>query len=465
MTDKEDIKIPVDIINQLAIILRTAQLHDSNNIAVLNAIDRFIATVNPRIDHNKPLLLEFRGEFFYINETRVRYSMEYLLNFNFLIKEFKRRALGSIVINSPLTTEDMQLFLEAFISSTFSDKPFDTLLNGIAQIESINVGPPPKIKEDETSDIRKMVKTTYFNAVSYIKGTANKIKMGEKVGIKKAKRIVESIVDILLQEEDLLISMTTIKDYDDYTYHHSVNVSIITLSLGHRLGLSRKALAELGVAALFHDIGKINVPLELLNKSTKFNEDEWRVMKMHPYWGVRELLKLKGVDNTSMRAAIVAFEHHLNCDASGYPKVSTPTELDFYSKIVSLADRYDAMTSSRVYARTPMAPDKALSVMMIEEAGTKLDPLLFKFFINMIGVFPIGTLVLLDTKELGLVYKSNTMFQDRPKILIITDKEGNRIKVPVVDLTEKDPNSKYLRTIVKTMDPHKYNINLAKYLL
>ena len=111
-----------------------------------------------------------------------------------------------------------------------------------------------------------------------------------------------------------------------------------------------------------------------------------------------------------------------------------------------------------------MAPDKALSIMM-ERAGTQLDPLLFKFFINMVGVFPIGTLVMLDTKELGLVYESGVVSAERPRVLIIVDNKGERVQGPVTDLTEKDKNGKYYRSIVKTLDPNKYKINLAEYLL
>jgi hypothetical protein len=154
----------------------------------------------------------------------------------------------------------------------------------------------------------------------------------------------------------------------------------------------------------------------------------------------------------------------MNYDFSGYPKVRKYAELDLYSRIVSLADQYDAMTSSRVYSRIPMSPDKALSIMM-DRAGTQLDPLLFKFFINMVGVFPIGTLVMLDTKELGLVYESEVVFLDRPRVLIIIDSKGSRVQGPVVKLTEKDESGKYYRSIVKTLDPNKYRINLAEYLL
>jgi HD-GYP domain-containing protein (c-di-GMP phosphodiesterase class II) len=188
-------------------------------------------------------------------------------------------------------------------------------------------------------------------------------------------------------------------------------------------------------------------------------------MKRHPVWGVKAILKLRGLDSTAIRSAIVAFEHHMNFDLSGYPKVrKNYSELDFYSRIVSLVDQYDAMTSSRVYSRIPLSPDKALSIMM-ERAGTQLDPLLFKFFINMVGIFPLGTLVMLDSREMGLVYESDIVFADRPRVLIIIDKKGDRVNGPVVSLTEKDGNGRYYRSIVKTLDPNKYKINLAEYLL
>ena len=148
----------------------------------------------------------------------------------------------------------------------------------------------------------------------------------------------------------------------------------------------------------------------------------------------------------------------------GTLKRENHSELDFYSKIISLVDQYDGMTSARVYSRIPMPPDRALSLMM-ERAGTQLDPILFKFFINMIGVFPVGTLVMLDTRELGLVYQSDTVFLDRPKVLVVISSKGEKADRYFVDLTEKASDGKFLRTIVKTMDPNKYRINLAEYLL
>lgn len=462
--DKELNKSAQDIINQLSVILRTAQIHDPGNIAVITAIEKFILLINDLLSGERSIVLEIRGEFFYINDDRIRYSLEYLLNFDFLIREFRKREIGTVTFKGAIKPADVRLFLNAFIAAGFSDTPYDKISNIMAESGNIEVDRLKKLVEGEEVDNRKVVKRAYYNAVSYSKGVMTKIKSGEKINVRKAKRIVESMVDQLLEEEKLLLGMTAIKDYDEYTYYHSVNVSILSIALGQRLGLSKKMLTELGLVAFFHDIGKIEIPSEVLNKSTNFNEDEWKLIKRHPVWGVKAILKLRGLDITSIRSAIVAFEHHINFDLSGYPKVGKYPELDFYSKIVSLVDQYDAMTSSRVYSRIPLSPDKALSVMM-ERASTQLDPLLFKFFINMVGVFPIGTLVMLDTKELGLVYESDVVFADRPRVLIIIDKKGQRVNGPVVNLTEKDETGKYYRSVVKTLDPNKYKINLAEYLM
>jgi HD-GYP domain-containing protein (c-di-GMP phosphodiesterase class II) len=471
MADREEAEIlrnAKDIINHLAVVIRTSQIHNPGNVTVLKAIDRFVSTVNPLLTMlhttHQPLVLELIGEFFYLNDMRVRLPMEYLLNFNFLIREFRKKGLGRITLQRAVTSGDIKKFLEVFIASSFSQEPFNILSEGMAQSDFIRVGPLRKFSEEGCGDIKRFVKKTYFNAVSFSKGVINKIKSGEKISLRKAKRVVESMVDMILGEEELLLGMTAIKDYDQYTYHHSVNVSILSIALGQRLGLNRKALTELGLVALFHDIGKIEVPAEILNKTTNFTEEEWRVIKRHPFWGVHAILKLKGIDVTSTRTAIVAFEHHLNYNLTGYPSVSRRFEINFYSKIVSLADQYDAITSSRVYSRVPMPPDKALSVMA-EKAGSELDPLLFKFFINMIGVFPTGTLVLLDTRELGLVHGSNSTFYDRPRVMIIVDSRGNRVNGNLVDLTEKDASGMYVRSIIKTLDPNKYRISLAEYLM
>jgi HD-GYP domain-containing protein (c-di-GMP phosphodiesterase class II) len=453
-----------ELINQLAIIIRNAYFHSLDNVAVQSAMDRLIELIDPVFAEDNLAKIELLGEYFYLNDTRVRYPVELMLNFDYLIREFRRRGLGSVTFSPGINKEHLKFFVKAFIDVAYLNTPFEAMVAKLEDVDTIDVGPLKHVSEEEGLDRRRIVKKTYFNAVSFTKGIITKLRAGEKVSIKKAKRVIESMVNMILEEEQLLLGMTAIKDYDEYTYHHSVNVSILSIAIGQKIGLQRRALTELGIVALFHDIGKMEIPKEILNKPTAFTDEEWKIIKRHPYWGFLTILKIKGIDNITMRSAIVAFEHHMHMNFSGYPKIKTQIPLDFYTKIVSIADQYDAMTSSRVYSRVPLQPDRALSIMM-DRAGTQIDPVLFKFFVNMVGVYPVGSLVLLDTKEMGLVYECNPVHADRPRVMIIVDSSGKKIEGKVVDLTEKNENGRYLRTIVKTLDPNKYRINLSEYLL
>lgn len=464
---QEEAKI---FVNQLAILLKTAQIHEPTNVAVGQALERFLSTANPLIELEKGIALEVIGDYLFINGARLRYSIDSLLNFDYTIREFKKKELGGLIFKEPLDHKEMKRFI--YILSGIEPKslnPFERLESAVleADISKIRVERLRKVKEDleESLDKRKAVKKTYFKAVSLTKGIMSGIRSGDKVNLKKAKRVVEAIVDTILSEEFSLIGMTTVKDYDEYTYNHSVNVSILSIALGQRIGFSKKALTELGLVALFHDIGKVQIPQEILNKSANFTEIEWEIIKRHPIWGAKFILDLRGLDEVAIRAIIVAFEHHLNYDFSGYPKISRRFDLDLFSRIVTVADQYDAMTSSRVYSRIPLSPDKALSLMM-ERSSSYMDPLLLKIFINMIGIYPSGTLILLDTNELGLVFEPSPLYVDRPKVILITDSHGNRIRGGTVDLAEVDKaTGRFKRGIVKTLDPNQYNINLAEYFL
>jgi hypothetical protein len=161
----------------------------------------------------------------------------------------------------------------------------------------------------------------------------------------------------------------------------------------------------------------------------------------------------------------VAFEHHLNLDLSGYPEIKKPRELNLFSRIVSIGDAYDAMTSGRVYLKSAISPDEALKKMLYRQ-GRFYDPVLLKVFINVVGVYPVGTLVFLNTGEMGLVFKVNPDDMARPLVRIIADKNGE-IEISLeVDLSEKDRRTgEYSRHIVQSLDPSRYKIDLSRYFL
>lgn len=452
----------LEIINQFAIIIRTARLHSTGNTAFVSGIDKFVSLVNNVLSTEKSHTLEVRGEYFFVNEERVRYLHRYILNYDYLIKEFKRAGLGTFTIMDTVRPEDIKVFIESFLKAVMSGTPFDSLLEEVSGITSIELKKLQKVVGHDV-DAKQSVKKTYFNTVSTYKNIFQEMKNRKTVNLKSVKRSITSIVNQIIEHEQVLLGLTSIKDYDEYTYYHSANVSIISVALGRRLGMSRQMLIELGIAALFHDIGKIEVPHEILNKPSQLDNSEWQIVMKHPQWGITALLRMRNVDPLTINAAIVAFEHHMNINHSGYPQVLEPAELDLYSRIIIIADQYDALTSGRIYS-DPLSPDKALSHLQ-EKSVDKIDPVLFRVFVNMLGLYPAGTLVMLDTKELGLVFENNDEMLHRPRVMLITNSNGDRVQGHVVDLTEKNQMGEFVRTIEKAMNPIQHKINLAEYYL
>ncbi len=451
------------LINQLAVVLRSAEVHHVKNIAVAKAVNRFVDQVTVFVREEGNFVLELRGDFFFVNDFRIRYSSDIMVNFDYLMRLFRKIEVGTLIIQPGVGINDIIALTEAFITAPALN-PFETVFQKVSHISSITIDHLKNIATEDLLDARKMVKKSYFNAVSFTRGIMSKIQEGEKISLKKSKRMIVSLVDRLIDHEQMLVGMTSIKNYDEYTYHHCVNVSILAVALGQRLGLSMKQLTELGMVALFHDLGKLEIPGNILNKREALTDEEWQVIRKHPVAGVRLILKMKHPDNISIRSAIVAFEHHMCFNNTGYPKVRKPLPQDLFTKIVSIADQYDAMTSARVYSRTPMSPDKALN-LMAKQGGTQLDPVLLQFFINMVGIYPIGTLVVLDSREIGLVYETNPASIGRPRILIIADEKGSEMPAAAFDLSEKNAAGEYKKNIIHTLDAAKWNINIADYLL
>jgi HD-GYP domain-containing protein (c-di-GMP phosphodiesterase class II) len=453
-----------DIINRLAICLRISQNYSIENEALHKAVDVFITLLRHFLLAGNKIEIDLLGDYFYMNDARVRYPAQYYFNFDFLMNEFRKRSLGSIVFSGDISRNNMLEFIVSFYACMSSDTPFVTMQGDMDLIEPIEIGPLQRIRQDGLTDVRRMVKRSYFNAVSNLRSVVTRLQKNLEADVRKTRIAVNSLVDLMLIEEQMIFSMTAIKDYDEYTYHHSVNVSILSLAMGMRLGFSRKRLSELGIAAMLHDIGKVNIPGDILNKVEPFSQDEWKLIWGHPTEGVKIILSSMKIDPITVRSAIVAFEHHRNYDGTGYPRTLLNRPLDLFSNIITIADRFDAMTSARVYARTPRPPEEALRVLLKRE-GKDVDAALLKIFIRMTGHFPIGSMVALDTREMGIVCMGNSDVPDRPIVSLLFNAQGDRIENVMVDLAEKGADGNHLRTITKTIDPYKYGINVSEFLM
>ena len=222
------------------------------------------------------------------------------------------------------------------------------------------------------------------------------------------------------------------------------------------------------MAALLHDIGKSRIPLEILNKASSLSEDEWRIICHHPWLGVLQLFQMRGQNDVPYRAMIVAFEHHKKTDLSGYPKHIRDRQMSMYSKVVAVADAFDAATSRRVYQTVPLSPADILQEMRINPRRG-MDQVLVKAFMSLVGHYPVGTMVVLDTFELALVHGVNPAPEAiaRPLVRIVSDTLGNALfPGHVVDLNA--PNAEgngYARTIIKVADPERYGIKVSDYFV
>lgn len=293
------------------------------------------------------------------------------------------------------------------------------------------------------------------------------VREGGAVSFKQAKRAIQNIVDLMMDDEATILGLTTLRCHDQYTHNHSVNVSLLSIALANRAGYPKVELADLGLAALFHDMGKSTIPMEVLNKPGEFTDEDWATMRSHPTEGVLSLSKLRGITNLPGRMAAASFEHHMNLDFSGYPKLTVPWTVSLTGRILTIADCYDAMTSSRVYRREPMSPSKVLN-MMFAKSGQSFDPVLLKLFVNCVGIIPIGSLVMLETSELAVVLKpaADKEQAERPWVKVITDQQGTPVEQGrELDLTERDETGEFRHHIIRLIDNTEYRFDTSRYFV
>ena len=322
---------------------------------------------------------------------------------------------------------------------------------------------------ESSSTMGTMARQTYSRALSSITSAISNLGKNSKPGrVQKSKRIIQTMAEIITEDESTILAMSTIRNYDDYTYTHSVNVAILAMCLGKRLELSRNSISVLGLCGLFHDLGKLEVPIEIIQKKGHLTNDEYDVVKQHVAGSVRHIVHLQTDYQLKSKLLLPPFEHHMHLDHSGYPQVSKQEPLSLFGRIISIADIYDAMISNRCYHTETISPHQALKYMVDIAIAYKLDPIILKVFINMIGVYPIGTLVILDTHEVGLVMdKSIDAENGRPLVqLIKKNPDGNICKDIIVDLSERDSElHAFTRNITRCAHPSEYGIQASDFLV
>ena len=264
--------------------------------------------------------------------------------------------------------------------------------------------------------------------------------------------MVDSLAQAVAQNRTALLSLTALKNYDNYTFTHMVNVSILTMGQARGVGIDGAQLREFGMAALMHDIGKVQTPNEILNKPGALTPEEFTILKRHTVDGAEILRK---TPEMPALAPIVAFEHHLRADGTGYPAASR-TQLNLGTSLVGIADVYDAMRSQRVYHKG-FPTDRILEVLQKND-GKQFDQNLVRRFVQLVGIYPEGNLVRLDSGEIAVVLKAYAPDPYRPRVRILFTPKGKPIPEPV-ELDLWDSEGPQSRSIQAPVDPADYGID------
>jgi HD-GYP domain-containing protein (c-di-GMP phosphodiesterase class II) len=356
-------------------------------------------------------------------------------------------------------------FLDLFNRLSFSQPPL------LEETDQVRIGEgillekvTPKterLTKDEYNLSTKGAFKLYDTALDAARKMSQQVREEKILYPKEIKAMTWAMVEFFLKRKDIMIVMAQLKDYDDYTYTHSVNVSILTLAQAQSLNLPKKTLFEFALAGLTHDVGKEVVPLSILNKPGKLTDEEFRTIQNHSLEGARILKKTPGMPFV---CTIAAFEHQIKYDGSGYPKRQFSSESHLVSWLVTIADVFDALRSTRPY-REALTTEKIFSIMRAGE-GRDFHPTLLNRFIHMVGAYHKGTLVILNTNAIAIVYKVNILNPQRPLVKVICQPDGTLLAVPyLLNLMERDPGSEQYKWSIQGIfeSPH-FQVNPLDYL-
>jgi len=463
-----------ELVTRLHVMLRTCRIHSPDNESFKQQLHKFNDALVEAFESVDYVALTAAEGYLFLNEERLKTSLDNYLAAKNLQESFGSYQIAGFRFDSGISISMLNR-LFTLLSELRPVEDSDDLIDLDEKVSEVDLPlfslVPLMRLSTSSSKVRtirekkRLARRSFLGAISAVGEIVSQSASNTPVRVSKVKRVVHSLVDQILNDETYLIELTALKDFDDYTFVHSVDVCIYAIALGFRLGFTRPMLAELGFAAMFHDIGKTKIPVDLLNKPSKLQGSDWDIVHEHPVSGAKLLGETMNLDRCTARAILVAFEHHKNLDGSGYPYINRTEKINLFSRIVAICDYFDAITSHRKYQKEKGRLDEGVKAIL-KHSGNKFDPPLVKAFINVIGVYPAGSLLLLDTDELAIVISNDPENIFRPRVRVIADKSGRLPEPRVIDLSTRELDSdEFIRNVVRVVDPQKYDIDITRFVL
>jgi HD-GYP domain-containing protein (c-di-GMP phosphodiesterase class II) len=301
---------------------------------------------------------------------------------------------------------------------------------------------------------------TYQAAKSHIKLLFSSVQLGQALSTKDTQSVVSECVNKVMQNPNAILWLTRLKNCDDYTAEHSINVSLLAIALGRHMGMDKWELENLGICALLHDIGKMNVADEILNKPSALNAEEFAEMAKHTLYARKLLMERSDI---YPGAVDVAYNHHERLDGRGYPRGIDASKISMFTRIVTIVDAYDAMTSDRCY-KSGMSSLDALRIIN-KHKGTQFDAEAAQKFIAMIGLYPPGYLMEMTNGEVGIILSHDKGFQLRPKVIMVLDRDKQPQPESIINLAQYPEDIEGQRYETKAVfRSGTYGINVGDYI-
>jgi len=376
-----------------------------------------------------------------------------------MAEEFRAREIGEVLFERGVSLSDVN----ELVGMLLMDVEALQLLGGAQQaldrqgVDHVKVDLP---RPEEDHEQHREALAIYEDAIDTVKRAMSAVQEGAQVDAIAVREVVEEMLSSVLYDRSALLSLAAIKSWDEYLYEHSVGVCIVSMVFACTLKMGEGQILDLGTAAILHDIGKVFVPLDIVKKPGPLTEDEWSVMQTHPVIGARILGTTPGIPEV---CAVAAFEHHLKYNYSGYPRVTSRLPQHMFSHMLTIVDCYDGLTTVRPY-RAPVRPDQAAGWMMYV-APEQFEPRLLARFGSMVHVFPVGSVVKLNTREWAVVMSASERDLSRPVVRLIVDEDGDSVlRTKMVDLSERASHGGFARSIAECLQPAHQVASVASIL-
>jgi HD-GYP domain-containing protein (c-di-GMP phosphodiesterase class II) len=367
-----------------------------------------------------------------------------------LIHAFADAGVQSLEFGVEVTQTGMDALLR-LLSGESQDR------NAVEGVSVNRAGPgaaPPDVEASMTELLHR-----YAAGLDLLRQTAARMLAGRSADMDATVRLTEHLADLISSDPAQALLLTTVKSYDEYTFHHMVNVCILSLALARALGLPRDQAISLGIGGLLHDVGKVKVPAEILQHDGALDEEQWRVIQRHPVDGAG--LVLITSRNAYHPAVATVLEHHASFDGSGYPTLSGRRSPSLPARIVAVADCFDAVTSKRAYRK---AEERRQALSLIQAgAGRAFDPRVVRTFVRMVGIFPVGSLVQLSTGDVAIVIRNHERLLASPTVRLVLGADGEERGGEELDLSREEEGAA-APSVVRSVDPAEVGVDMLSLL-